>query len=41
MNELKLFKSQYVRSVWNPDEEQRSFIDIIEALTESSNPRNY
>lgn len=43
MNKLKLFESQYIRSVWNPDEEQwyYSVIDVIAALTDSSNPRNY
>lgn len=43
MNELKLFESQYIRSVWNPDEEQwyYSVIDVIAALTDSSDPRNY
>ena len=39
----KLFESQYIRSVWNPDEEQwyYSVIDVIAALTDSSDPRNY
>lgn len=43
MNELKLFESQYIRSVWNPDEEQwyYSVIDVIAALTDSADPRNY
>ena len=43
MNELKLFESQDIRSVWNPDEEQwyYSVIDVIAALTDSSDPRNY
>lgn len=43
MNELKLFESQYIRSVWNPDEEQwyYSVIDVIAALTDSVNPTDY
>lgn len=43
MNELKLFESQYIRSVWNPDEEQwyYSVIDVVAALTDSANPTDY
>ena len=43
MNELKLFESQYIRSVWNTDENQwyYSIIDVIAALTDSVNPTDY
>lgn len=43
MNELKLFESQYIRSVWNADEDQwyYSIIDVIAALTDSANPTDY
>lgn len=43
MNELKLFESQYIRSAWNPDEDQwyYSVIDVIAALTDSKNPSAY
>lgn len=43
MNELKLFESQYIRSAWNPDEDQwyYSVIDVIAALTDSANPTDY
>ena len=43
MNDLKLFESQYIRSVWNADEGQwyYSIIDVIAALTDSANPTDY
>lgn len=43
MNELKLFESQYIRSAWNPDEDQwyYSVIDVVAALTDSANPTDY
>ncbi len=43
MNDLKLFESQYIRSVWNSDEDQWYFsiVDVVGALTDSPNPRKY
>ena len=45
MNEqaIKLFENYKVRSVWNSDEEKWyiSIVDVVEALTESPNPRKY
>ena len=39
----KTFENKKVRTVWNPDEEKYyiSVVDIVEILTESSNPRHY
>ena len=39
----KTFENKRVRTVWNPDEEKYyiSVVDIVEILTESSNPRHY
>ena len=39
----KIFENKKVRTVWNPDEEKYyiSVVDIVEILTESSNPRHY
>lgn len=36
-------KIKKVRTVWNPDEEKYyiSVVDIVEILTESSDPRHY
>lgn len=43
MNELKLFETTQIRSVWDDEKEEWFFsvVDIILALTESSNPRRY
>ena len=40
---IKLFENKKVRSVWNAEAEKWyiSIVDVIEVLTESSNPRNY
>ena len=40
---MKLFESQYIRSSWNEEEGQWYFsvVDVVGALTESPNPRNY
>ena len=43
-NELiKVFENTNIRTVWNASEEDYYFsvVDVIEALTESKNPRNY
>ena len=39
----KLFEGSEIRSVWNNDEEDYYFsvVDVIGALTDSPNPRNY
>ena len=38
-----LFEGYKIRSIWDPDIEDYHFsvIDVIAALTESNNPRNY
>ena len=43
MNDLKLFESQYIRSVWNSNEDQWYFsiIDVVGVLTDSVNPSAY
>ncbi|MBM2814034.1 MAG: hypothetical protein HW421_796 [Ignavibacteria bacterium] len=43
MSNIKLFESKKIRSVWN-DQEQKwyfSVVDVVEALTESSDPKDY
>ena len=43
-NELvKVFENTNIRTMWNASEEDYYFsvVDVIEALTESENPRNY
>lgn len=43
MNDIKLFESNQVRTVWNADEEKWyiSIIDVIGVLTDSDRPRKY
>ena len=43
MNSLKLFQSNKIRAVWNEEEEQWYFsvVDVVGALTESTNPTDY
>ena len=43
MSNLKLFESKKVRTHWDEEAEQWFFsvIDVIEILTDSSNPRDY
>jgi hypothetical protein len=43
MNDIKLFESNQVRTIWNADEEQWyiSIIDVIGVLTDSDRPRKY
>ena len=40
---VKLFESQEIRSAWNEDEEEWYFsvVDVVGALTESTNPTDY
>jgi len=43
MINIKLFEEKKIRSHWDVDEEQWYFsvIDVVEALTDSANPRDY
>ncbi len=43
MNNIKLFESKQIRTVWNEKDQKWYFavIDVIEILTESNNPRRY
>ena len=43
MTNIKLFQDKKIRSVWNDEEEQWYFsvVDVVEALTDSPNPRQY
>jgi prophage antirepressor-like protein len=43
MTNIKLFQDKKIRSAWNEDEEQWYFsvVDVVEALTDSPNPRQY
>jgi len=43
MNTIKLFESKHVRSQWDSEKEiwYFSIIDVVEILTNSSNPRDY
>lgn len=43
MNEIKIFENKEIRSIWDKQNEQWLFsvVDVVGALTESSNPRDY
>ncbi|MBR6928651.1 MAG: Bro-N domain-containing protein [Bacteroidales bacterium] len=43
MSNIKLFQDKRIRSAWNEEEEQWYFsvVDVVEALTDSPNPRQY
>lgn len=41
MNDIKLFNSRKIRSVWFHNEWYFAVVDVVEVLTDSSNPRNY
>lgn len=43
MSNIKLFQDKKIRSSWNEEEQQWYFsvVDIVEALTDSPNPRQY
>lgn len=43
MSDIKLFEAKKVRTHWDEKTEQLFFsvIDVIEALTDSTNPRDY
>jgi len=43
MNKIKLFESNKIRSVWNETDQKWYFaiIDVVEALTDSSDPKQY
>ena len=43
MNNIKLFQDKRIRSVWHEEEEQWYFsvVDVVEALTDSNDPKQY
>jgi len=43
MSDIKLFDDKQVRTYWNANEEEWYFsiIDVVEVLTNSTNPRDY
>ena len=43
MSDIKLFQDKRIRSAWDDEEEQWYFsvVDVVEALTDSPNPRQY
>ena len=43
MTNIKLFQDKKIRSVWNDEEEQWYFsvMDVVEALTDSNDPKQY
>jgi len=43
MANIKLFESKKIRSIWNETEQKWYFsvADVVEALTESVNPKDY
>src|SRR3989344_2987615 len=41
MGKLSVFEGKKIRKVWHNEEWYFSVVDVIEALTDSSNPRNY
>ena len=43
MSNIKLFQNKKIRSVWNEEESQWYFsvVDVVEALTDSSDPKQY
>ena len=42
-DDIKLFEGNKIRSVWDNEKEERYFsvVDVVAALTESPNPRDY
>ena len=43
MSNVKLFESKQIRSTWSEDDQKWYFsiVDVVAALTESQNPRDY
>ncbi len=43
MSKIKLFESKQIRSVWNEADQKWYFavVDVVEALTDSSDPKQY
>src|SRR3989344_5105540 len=41
MNAMSVFEGKKIRKVWHNEEWYFSVIDVVESLTDSSNPRNY
>ena len=40
-NTLSIFEGKHIRKLWQSNEWYFSVIDVIQTLTDSSNPRNY
>ena len=42
-NDIKLFEGKKIRSTWDNEKEEWYFsvVDVVEALTDSTNPRRY
>ena len=42
-NKIKLFESKKIRTAWNEDEEEWYFsvVDVVDVLTDSTNPSTY
>lgn len=42
-NQIKLFNNQKIRTLWNKKEEEWYFsvVDVVGALSDSKNPRDY
>ena len=42
-NKIQLFESKKIRSAWNEEEEEWYFslVDVVEVLTDSTNPTDY
>ena len=43
MSNIKLFESKQIRSIWNEKDQKWYFsvVDVVEVLTNSTNPRDY
>ncbi len=41
MNKLSVFEGKRIRKIWHNEERWFSVVDVVEALTESSDPKDY
>ncbi len=41
MNKLSVFEGKRIRKIWHNEEWWFSVVDVVEALTESSDPKDY